>query len=139
MFKLLMLMNIFYQVSCLYLHVPSFYYFPHCLTYEFGSNLEISVSHLENEIITRKHLQEMFEEHYMKVSCLYPEVHDRLKKTDISRSTIIFQFGNNHTNVSRFSVSLLIRIDTKTRYWFLIVSGTFPICRLRSSITDCLT
>ena len=38
----------FYQVSCLYLHVPSFCHFPLCLTYEFGSHLEISVSHLEN-------------------------------------------------------------------------------------------
>ena len=38
----------FYQVSCLYLHVPSFCHFPLCLTYEFGSHLEISVSHLKN-------------------------------------------------------------------------------------------
>ena len=38
----------FYQVSCLYLHVPSFCHFQLCLTYENGSHLEISVSHLEN-------------------------------------------------------------------------------------------
>ena len=30
--------------------------------------------------LTRKYLQERFEEHNLKVSCLYPEVHDRLKK-----------------------------------------------------------
>ena len=81
----------FYQVSCLYLHVPSFCHFPLCLSYEFGSHFEISVSHLENgkklRWLTRKYLQERFEEHNLKVSCLYPEVHDRLKKTDISRST----------------------------------------------------
>ena len=29
--------------------------------------------------LTRKYLQERFEEHNLKVSCLYPEVHDRLK------------------------------------------------------------
>ena len=52
----------FYQISCLYLHVPSSCSFPLCLTYEFGSHLEISVSHLENgknamaneKIFTRK-------------------------------------------------------------------------------------
>ena len=27
-----------------------------------------------------RYLQERFEEHNLKVSCLYPEVHDRLKK-----------------------------------------------------------
>ena len=74
----------FYQVSCLYLHVPSFCHFPLCLTYEFGSHLEISVSHFENgkklRWLTRKYLQERFEEHNLKVSRLYPEVHDRLKK-----------------------------------------------------------
>ena len=37
------------------------------------------------KIFTRKRL----EEHNLKVSCLYPEVHDRLKKTDISRSTTV--------------------------------------------------
>ena len=31
-------------------------------------------------LLTRKYLQERFEEHNLKVSCLYPEVHDRLKK-----------------------------------------------------------
>ena len=31
--------------------------------------------------------EKRFEEHNLKVSCLYPEVHDRLKKTDISCST----------------------------------------------------
>ena len=39
----------FYQVSYLYLHVASFCHFPLCLTYEFGSQLEISVSHLKME------------------------------------------------------------------------------------------
>ena len=38
----------FYQVPCSYLHVPSFCHFRLCLTYELGSHLEISVSHLEN-------------------------------------------------------------------------------------------
>ena len=37
--------------------------------------------------LTRKYLQERFEEYNLKVSCLYPEVHDRLKKPDISGST----------------------------------------------------
>ena len=73
----------FYQVSSLYLHVPSSCHFPLCLTYEFGSHLEISVSHLENgkklRWLTRKYLLERFEEHNLKVSCLYQEVHDHLK------------------------------------------------------------
>ena len=30
--------------------------------------------------LRRKYLQRRFEEHNLKVSCLYPEVHDRLKK-----------------------------------------------------------
>ena len=30
--------------------------------------------------LTRKYLQERLEEHNLKVSCLYPDVHDRLKK-----------------------------------------------------------
>ena len=50
------------------------------VTFIKGGHLEISDTHLENGK-TRKYVQEMFEEHILKVSCLYLEVHDHLKKT----------------------------------------------------------
>ena len=78
-----MLMNIFtkfhaYICMCfLFVNIRS------ALHMNLAAILKFSLAILKMEKIAMandKYLQERFEEHNLKVSCMYPEVHDRLKK-----------------------------------------------------------
>ena len=99
----------FYQVSCLYLHVPFFCHFPLCLTYEFGSHLEISVSHLENgkncdgfrENIYKKGLKNIIWKFHACIrKCMI------VSKTDISRSTIKVNYYLGNAYLKHLFMSL---------------------------------
>ena len=71
----------------------------------FDGHLKIPLAILKMEKLrwlTRKYLPERFEEHIPKVSCLYPEVHDCLKKQTFPAPLLVnlflFQYLKYETN-----------------------------------------
>ena len=76
-------MNIFTKFHAYICMCLLFVTFPFAYHMDLAAILKFPLAILKMEKmrwLTRKYLQERFEEHNLKVSCLYPEVHDRLKK-----------------------------------------------------------
>ena len=93
--------------------------------------------------LTRKKLQGRFEEHNLKVSCLYPEVHDRLKKQTFPAPLNSFWDGKNLFWSIKNSDEILNKLKSRgflasglSTYDFSTLYTTLPHNLIKEKLTE---